>query len=82
MIWRNYVIHGVITRDMNQPIPPWMKRVQIWALNDEFVVNCGFVSPEESIDLVVEALLKILNDRGREAAPVYNDNQELVGIRW
>lgn len=82
MMWRNYIIQGVIMRDMDQPIPPWMKRVQIWALNDQFVVNCGFVSPEEATELVVEALLRILHNRGREAEPIHDEKGEVRGIKW
>lgn len=82
MMWRNYIIQGVIQRDMDQPIPPWMRRVQIWALDDEFVVNCGYVALDEATDLVVEALLRILKNRGREATPLYNEKGEVRGMQW
>lgn len=78
----NYAIQGVIMRDMDQPLPAWLRRVQIWALADQFVVNCGYVPFDEATELVVEALLYVLNKRGRQAEPIRNESGEVCGLRW
>lgn len=78
---RDYVVQSLISRDMMQPIPEWMKRVQVWAVGEKFSVNCGFVPLEEATELLVEALLYVLKRRGREAQPIV-ENGEVRGMQW
>ena len=69
-------------RDINQPTPSWLRRIQVWALNDQFVVNCGYIPLEEATEVIVEALIYVLNNRGRKAEPIKNEAGEIRGIQW
>jgi hypothetical protein len=78
---RDYVLYGVVERG-SVPVPPWVRRVQIWSCGEVFVVNCDYVSMEAATDLLVESLLFVLNKRGRRAEPLRNDSGEVTGMRW
>jgi len=78
---KDYIVQSLISRDMAQPIPEWMRRVQIWSVDDKFAVHCGFVSPEETTELLVEALMYVLRRRGRDASPIV-ENGEMKGMKW
>jgi len=79
---RDYIVQSLISRDMAQPIPMWMRRVQVWAAGDKFSVHCGFVPLEEATELLVEALVYVLDRRGRNASPIVGEKGEIRGMKW